>query len=316
MKHILADHYEIVKSDILDYLSSYKDQFSDIRIVKSIKLHIIDDSDEQSWHRQQMALRQQILESEERYDLKWLSVLLLDLISEDFENVAYILKKINYDKLSKEIDTKLELLRRVTRLVYLYNDDNIIDALENLMQHPASNSISTSEILWLQYHYYESEEIDYDLLVNMAKIILKHRESEYPSYFFLGFLFVEQELFAQALEAYEKALELCLCDPALYDQVSWLYMRKSDCLFNLKRYHDVIKNTDHAHQFYNKYNVGHDSELEFFHFVYRLRCRSFFVLKQYSIALVDANSALDYCKPENRDAMLGLIDAIEKHCCK
>jgi tetratricopeptide (TPR) repeat protein len=314
MKDILGAHYEDVKSYILDYLSTNTKLFIDRRVLKSIKLHIIDDSDEQCRYRQKKALRQQILESEERYDLKWMSILLIDLIGEDFENVAYTLKKINYDRLPNEIVDKFDLLRRVSRFVYLYHGDNIIDALENLMQHPASNSISTAEILWLQYHYYDSEERDYELLVNMANQIIKYHSNEYSSFFFLGWIFVEQEFFKQALDSYSKALEICKNNQSLYEQINWLYMRVADCLFNLKRHKEVIENTDHALQYYGKYNVGNVSELEFFHFIFKTRCKSFYILKDYKLALDNANSALEYCEPENREAMLSLKETIEKHC--
>ncbi len=314
MKDILGAHFEEVKTNILNYLSRNKEQFSDIRIVKSIKLHVIDDSDESSRYRQNKALRQQILESEERYDLKWLSVLLLYLIDEDFENVAYTLKKLNYDSIPNEINEQLEILKRVSRLVYLYHDDKILDALENLMQHPASDSISTAEILWTQYHYYDMEEVDYDLLIAMSTIIIKKLPTEYSTYFFMGFLYVEQEDFQNALDSYVKALEICRKNSALYEQISWLYMRISDCNFNLRQHSEVIVNTDHALHYYNKYNAGKENQLELMHFVYKLRCRSYFTLKEYQLTLENANKALEYCEPENMDAMIELKETIENKC--
>ena len=220
MINILDDHFETVKSDILDYLSKNSSHFTDRRIIKALKIYSIDDSDESPRYRQIKALRPQILESEERYDLKWLSALLLDLISENFQEVADTLHKLQYNILPDEIVDKLDLLRRVARLVYLYDGDKILDALEHLMQHPASDSISTAEILWEQYHYYDSEEVDYDLLIAMANIIIKKLSTEYSTYFFLGYIFVEQELFPQALNSYIKALEICQSDPALYEQIS------------------------------------------------------------------------------------------------
>lgn len=316
MKDILGNHFETVKSDIFEYLSSNSSLFSDRRILKALKIYSIDYSDEQSKYKQRKALRQQILESVECYDLKWLSILQIDLLGEDFEDVAYTLHKINYDKLSEEIVEKLDLLRRVARLVYLYDDDKIVDALENLMEYPTPNSISTAEILWTQYHYYDSEEKDYELLINMAKIILKHRKTEYNIFFFLGFIYVEINDFTKALESYGKSLAICKNDTALSEEISWLYMRKADCLFNLKRYQEVIENTDHALQYYNKYNVGRENQLELMHLIYKLRCKSYFLHKSYQLALKDANKALEYCEQENMDAMLGLKETIAKQANK
>lgn len=311
MKDILGAHFEEVKTNILNYLSRNKEQFSDIRIVKSIKLHVIDDSDESSRYRQNMALRQQILESVERYDLKWLSLLLIDLIGEDYQEVAYTLHKINYDNLPNEIVDKLDLLRRVSRLVYLYDGDKIVDALEQLLEYPQPNNISTNSILWEFYHM-DSEDTDYDALIEIATKIFSYRPTEYTTQFFLGYIYVQQENFPQALDAYNQALELCQADSNLYEQLSWLYMRISDCFFNIKMHKEVIVNTDHALQYYGKYNVGNENEFK--HFVYKLRCRSYFSLKEYQLSLENANKALEYCQPENVEAMLGLRETIEKHC--
>jgi len=316
MKDILGTHFEIVKTDILNYLSTNNDYFTDMRILKALKIQSIDDSDNQLSHRQRKALRQQILESEERYDLKWLSVLLIDLIGEDYQEIAYTFRKINYDKLSSEIVDKLDLLRRVTRLVYLY-DDRIVDALEHLIQHPSSDSIATSEILWEQYHFYDLDEKDYDLLIEMATIIIKKLPTDYTTYFFLGYILVEQgDNFPKALEAYSKALELCQSNPTLYEQLSWLYMRISDCLFNLKRHQEVIESTNQALLYYNKYNLGHESEMEFLHFIFKTRCRAYYLLGLYHKSLDDAIKALEYCPQENREAMLGLKEKIEKQAYK
>jgi tetratricopeptide (TPR) repeat protein len=315
MKDILGEHFETVKSDIFNYLLSNSSLFSDRRILKALKIYSIDDSDEQSKYRQRKALRKQILESVEWYDLKWLSILLIDLIGENFEDVAYTLKKINYDKLSNEIVDKLDLVRRVSRLIYLYDDDKIVDALENLLEYPTPNQISTNSILWEFYHM-DSEDTDYDALIVIVNTLLKYRPTEYTTYFFLGYIFVEQELYPQALNSYIKALEICQSDPTLYEQISWLYMRIADCLFNLKRYQEVIENTDHALQYYNKYNTGNENEMEYYHFIFKLRCRSYFALKQYQLSLEDANLALEYCQPENREAMLGLKETIAKQANK
>lgn len=313
MKDILGAHYEDVKSYILDYLSINNDHFTDIRVLKSIKLHIIDDSDEQSRFRQKKALRQQILESEERYDLKWMSILLIDLIGEDYQEVAYTLHKLQYDKLPVEIVDKLDLLRRVVRLVYLYDGDKILDALEHLLEYPTLNQISTNSILWEFYHM-DSEDTDYDALIEIGNTIIKYRPNEYTTYFFLGYIFVEQEFFPQALNSYSKALEMCQNNQTLYEQLSWLYMRTSDCNFNLKQHSEVIVNTDHALQYYGKYNVGNENDAEFYHFTYKLRCKSYFLQKSYQLSLENANKALDYCEPENMNAMLGLKATIEKYC--
>lgn len=313
MKHILADNYEIVQSDILNYLSTNSKHFIDRRVLKSIKLLIIDDSDEQSRYRQNKALRQQILESEERYDLKWMSVLLLDLINEDFQEVAYTLHKLQYDKLPNEILDKLDLLRRVARLVYLYDGDKILDALENLLEYPQPNDISTNSILWEFYHM-DSEDADYDALIEMATKIYSYRPNEYTTYFFLGYIFVEQELFPQALNSYSKALDICQSESTLYEQLSFLYMRVSDCLFNLKRHKEVIESTDQSLKFYEEYNTGSENGRNYFHFIFKIRCRSFFQLKQYQNSLDDAIKAVEFCEPENMDAMIELKETIEKYC--
>jgi len=313
MKDILGVHFETVKIDILDYLSTSSSHFIDKRVLKTIKIFIINDSDEQTRYRQKKALKQQILESEERYDLKWMSVLLLDLINEDFQEVAYTLKKIQYDKLHKEILDRLDLLRRVARLVYLYHDDKILEALEYLLEYPTPNSISTNSILWEFYHM-DSEDTDYDTLIEMATKIYSYRPTEYTTQFFLGYIYVEQELFHQALNSYSKALELCQANSNLYEQQSWLCMRVADCQYNMKQHKEVIESTDQALQLYTKYNTGKENEMDFFHFIFRLRCKSFYIMKDYKNALNDANSALEFCHPENRDAMLELIETIKKHC--
>jgi tetratricopeptide (TPR) repeat protein len=175
-------------------------------------------------------------------------------------------------------------------------------------------AIDSSLILWEFYHFNnDTDDRDYDLLIDMANTIIKYRPNEYSTYFVMGFLYVEQEDFSLGLIAYNKALELCQVYPNLYEQ-SWLYMRISDCLFNLKRHKEVIVNTDLALQYYGKYNVGIENDAEFYHFTYKLRCKSYFTLKEYQLSLENANKALDYCPQENREAMLGLRETIEKHC--
>ena len=222
MKEILGEHLEQVKADILAYLSSDGEHFSDKLTLKFLKLLAIgagEESEKQEQYSRTLSFLEQVKEGTERYDLKWLSILYVSLVDEDFQEVAVQLQQLDYSKIDPELVAELDLLRRLSQVIYWENYEEIIPALERLTECAESEYVDTETLLWTMYH----QDFDVDkamLLINVCNTIIKYRPNDYHAFFFLGFIYVELEQYQYALEAHLACLDICKSKPMLQDHIS------------------------------------------------------------------------------------------------
>ncbi len=296
MKEILGAHLEQVKTDILAYLSSNGEHFSDKRTLKFLKLLAIgagEETENQEQYSRTLSFLEQVKKSNERYDLKWLSILYVNLVNEDFQKVTFLLQQLDYSLINNDVSDKLDLLRRLSQVIYWDNYEEIIPALERLTECAESEYVDTETLLWTMYH----QDFDGDkasLLIAMANTIIKHRPTDYNAYFFKGFIFVELEQYQYALEAHLACLDICKNKPLLHAHISWECMRIADCYLSLKNYEKTIEYSTAALESFGKFNVDEEFEIPFYQAVYTLRNKAYLNLQRYQLALNDINQLLVY----------------------
>ena len=314
MKDILGKHLEQIKDDILNYLSCKSEHFSDKRILKFLKILAIgaaDESEKQELYAKIQSFLEQVNKSKDQYDLKWLSILYVNLVNVDFQEVAFLLQQLDYSLINNDVSDDLDLLRRLSQVIYWENYEEIIPALERLTECAESEYVDTETLLWTMYH----QDFDVDkamLLINMCNTIIKYRPNDYHAFFFLGFIYVELEQYQYALEAHLACLDICKSKPLLQDHISWEYMRIADCYLSLNDIKKTVVYSTAALESFEKFNANEEFEIPFFQAVYTLRNKAYLNLKHYQLALNDINQLLVY-SPRDK-SIRQLKKKVEKFC--
>jgi len=314
MKEILTDHYSAAQSALYEYLKKNIDSFNDKTLFKSIQHNCINADDNSTpsnvFIRQSENLIEKLLKSDEK--LSELACLLVFLNNEDYEQVAYTMHdKIDYSTIDDpELLEKLELIRRFIRLLYLHIDDSVIPTLDSLMQILPEN-VDASKILWEFYHFNnDTDDRDYELLIDMSYTILKYRK-ELNSLYFLAQLYLEMEEYQKATDIYYSCINLSEQNPDLNENTAWLYYHLANCSFIQEKYEEAIEFTSTSLEKYLELNTNGTLDKAYYPLVMGIRARLYADLNNIEQALKDVETGLVY-DPDNQD-LLNLKEELENN---
>lgn len=310
MKDILGDNLEGIKSDILCHLSSISGQFSDKTLLKAIKIQTINAEDE-DWDRRKLRIHienlKESIEKYEKYDIKMLSRLYLSLLLDDYHEASHILNLIDYNQLNPEIVKKISLLRNLSRVMFLENNDELISAVIKLLETDNLPLDFNFSILLFEF-FYRDEDCEKDYLYEMGETILSYRPDCYDAYSFLGFLKNEMKEYLGSLDSYFKCFEF-----APSDHLAWISLRMSDVYLSLQEYEKVIEYSNQALAYFDRFNrvTENSHEKLFFSTIYTLRSQGFMGIQDYKLAMGDIEQGLTY--DDEHIHLTNLQEIVEKH---
>lgn len=313
MKQILGElHYSATQTALYEYLKKNADSFKDRSLFKAIQHNCINANDESTlsdvYARQCEALIDKLRNSGEK--LSELGCLLIFLNNEDYEQVAYTMHdKIDYSSINdQELLENLELIRRFIRLLYLHENDKLLPTLENLMQI-LPQAIDSSLILWEFYHFNnDTDDRDYELLIEMSHIVMKYR-NELNTIYFLAQLYIEMEEYQKAMDTYYACLDLCEKNPDLYENIAWLYFHLANSLFSQGNYQEAVEFTSTSLKKYAELNPDKSLDKAYYPLVLGCRGRTYIEMNSFELARKDIETGLEY-DPENQD-LLNLQEELE-----
>ncbi len=291
INEILGKNYNEAIGAIYQYLLNNSSKFIDYSLFKAVQINCINASStdlaSNLFILQSENLKDKLLESVERTDLKFLSVLLVDLNNENWQEAAYTLwDKLDYGSLDKELLDKIEPLRRLVRLIYLHINDELIPTLHRLMEILPPD-VSPSKILW-EFFDMDTDSLDYsEQLISMASVILEYRPDDLDTNNFLGFIFFIIDDFQCSMKHYKSSLNLCYTKSELYSNISFLLCRIGYCHLSLGEYSDAIIK-------HEEFRSQDNSDKIFYPMVYALRARAYIEQDSYELAKDDILLGLEY----------------------
>ncbi|HOZ14229.1 MAG TPA: hypothetical protein PK784_05535 [Tenuifilaceae bacterium] len=298
INEILGKNYDETLEAIYQYLLNNSSKFRDHSLFKAVQINCINASStdlaSNEFILQSENLKDKLLKSDERSDLKYLSILLVDLNNENWQEAAYTLwDKLDYGSLDKEFLDKIELLRRLVRLVYLHIDDKLIPTLHRLMEI-LPQDISPSKILW-EFFDMDSDPLNYsEQLISMANVILEYRPDDPETNYFLGFILYIMEDFQSSMKHYKSSLNLCYTKSELYGNIGLLLGRIGYCHLSLGEYSDAINCASIAIVKYEELRSQDNSDKMFYPMAYTLRARAYIEQGRYELAKDDILLGLEY----------------------
>ena len=314
MKEILTDYYSAAQSALYEYLKKNIDSFNDKTLFKAIQINCINADDESTpsdvYARQCENLKDKLKTSIKSDDnTLWLATLLVEMNNENYDEIAYILyDKLDYDTIDPDLLKKLELLRRLSRLLYLNEDDKLIPALINLLEMDGLPLDFNWSGLLFEFYYMDDDTIDSDEHFLMAETVLQFQPDNFDALCFRAFLKTEASQYLDALDCYLKCIEF---SPS--NHLAWMSMRIADVYLSLKEYEKVIDYSNQAIKCFEKFNkVGENShEKLFFSTVYTLRSQGFMGIQRYDLAMSDIERGLTF--DDEHIHLTNLQEIVEKH---
>lgn len=313
MKEILTDYYSAAQTALYEYLKKNIDSFNDKTLFKSIQHNRINADDKSTpsdvYARQCENLIDKLRKSGEK--LSELGCLLVFLNNEDYEQIAYTMyDKIDYSSIHEpELLMKLEPIRHLIRLLYLHIDDKLIPTLENLMK-VLPQDVDSAKILWEFYHFNnDTDDRDYELLIEMSRIIMTYRPHELNSVYFLAHLYLEMEQYQKATDTYYTCLDLSEKNPDLNENIAWLHFHLASCSYVQEKYEEAIEFTSTSLENYLELNTNGKLDKVYYPLVMDIRARSYINLNNTEQALKDIETGLAY-DSDNLD-LLNLKEELE-----
>lgn len=304
INEILGKNYNETLEAIYQYLLNNSSKFIDYSLFKAVQINCINASStdlaSNLFILQSENLKDKLLESDERTDLKFLSVLLVDLNNENWQEAAYTLwDKLDYGSLDKELLDKIEPLRRLVRLIYLHINDELIPTLHRLMEI-LPQDVSPSRILW-EFYDMDTDSLDYsEQLISIASVILEYRPDDSETHYFLGFIHYIMEDFQSSMKHYTSSLNLCYSKSELHGNIGLLLCRIGYCHLSLGKYSDAIDCASSAMIKYEEFRSQDNSDKMFYTMVYTLRARAYIEQDSSELAKDDILLGLEY-DVENED---------------
>ena len=314
MRDILGIHFDKISNAISEYL------FENIQFIKDITLFGYLDQPEldlifgngEMIDRLNALVANKTFQTIPKQDLVILAKILIGFHDNHNHLVDNSLAELVRSKISPKLYEKLELLIRLSEVLYLERNTTPIANLERLMDILPPD-IQPSKIIEKYYGLHSNELREQRYLEELLDVIIKYRNDCLDCLMLLGNRFKEKRYYEMAIKTYLKCLSICH-SKSIFIDLCQICLSISECYLSLNNSQKAIDYSSIAIDLFRKYNAEEDNAL-FFCLAYSTRCEGHLLQNNLDLALLDVNSVLEHSKSasiiELRETIISLLNGCE-----
>ncbi|HOZ14228.1 MAG TPA: hypothetical protein PK784_05530 [Tenuifilaceae bacterium] len=302
MKDILGVHLDEITSDISDYLFESIDFIKENSLFDSYNqpaLDIIFGTGDKI-DRLNSLLNNRIFLSNPRQDLVILAKLLVGFHLDKKYLVENALQDLMNCQIAPRLALKIDLLIKLSKVLYLNQNDYFVANLESLMS-VLPQDIQPAKIVE-KYYLLHGRGIRAKVnLIEMIEHIVRYRDDNLECLLLIGNMFKKRNSIDIAIDVYLKCITICQ-NKSLFTELSQICLDISRCYLQLKNPEKAVDYSSISIKLFEKYNADLDKTI-FLHKAYSIRCEAHLLQNNLELALKDINLAIDFYR-DNRSIAL------------